>query len=232
MNQVIDKNKYALLIQRCYRGYFIRNKNYPIYLDLILNLMNKNKDIMNDLFIKCYKIYKTYPPAKNEYKFIFGGLIQMAFIDTLEKLIHKCSNLDDDHSYGSEYKNDCRCRLTKFIKFDISIKAKSKKNGGDIILISKFENNTKHNLENLITFVIVIEEKKIYLIYHTKEYDKFITNSSASIKYKSSLLTYMNNQNKFIYKLEENEKFKNFMNKEYKNIKSIDLYKVLYQQLI
>ena len=71
--------------------------------NIIIKLLDNNNDL-NDLFIKCHKIYKQIPPAKNENKFAFGILIQMSIIECLNKLFYKCEDLDNNHSYGSEYK--------------------------------------------------------------------------------------------------------------------------------
>ena len=59
----------------------------------------------------------------------------------------KCYDLDNTHTYGSEYKNDCRLFLTNYIHFDISIKAKSKKHGNN------YGKNKNHNLNNYITII-------------------------------------------------------------------------------
>ena len=41
-----------------------------IEIEIITKLLDNN-DELNDLFIKCHKIYKQIPPAKNENKFAF-----------------------------------------------------------------------------------------------------------------------------------------------------------------
>ena len=38
-------------------------------IEYILNRINENQDKLNDLFIKCHKIYKQISPSKNENKF-------------------------------------------------------------------------------------------------------------------------------------------------------------------
>lgn len=48
--------------------------------------MKKNNISFNKLFIKCEKVLKMYPPAKNEYKFIYGNLIQMIVIELLDNI--------------------------------------------------------------------------------------------------------------------------------------------------
>jgi hypothetical protein len=92
--------------------------------EYIINRINDNQDKLNDLFIKCHKVYKQISPSKNENKFPFGILIQMAIIEFLDDIFYKCIDLDDIHTYGSEYKNDCclyldelnRIKNTKYIR--------------------------------------------------------------------------------------------------------------------
>jgi len=43
-----------------------------------------------------------YPPAKNEYKFIYGNLIQMSVIELLDNIFYSCIDLDKLCNNGSE----------------------------------------------------------------------------------------------------------------------------------
>lgn len=43
----------------------------------VIELMNKNTDIMKDCYKNFLKIMHLFPPAKNENKFIYGKLIEM-----------------------------------------------------------------------------------------------------------------------------------------------------------
>ena len=176
---------------------------------------------------KCHKIYKQIPPAKNENKFAFGILIQMSIIDCLNKLFYKCEDLDNNHSYGSEYKNDCCLYLDEIIKVNISIKAKSKKSG-NIIIINNYSSKKERNLSDLITIILIIETNMILILPHLIIPEEFIINNDANIIYKGSLINYIiKNKPELLIKLKENEKFINFINNDLPLINSINIYKIL-----
>ena len=201
-----------------------------IEIEIITKLLDNN-DELNDLFIKCHKIYKQIPPAKNENKFAFGILIQMSIIDCLNKLFYKCEDLDNNHSYGSEYKNDCCLYLDEIIKVNISIKAKSKKSG-NIIIINNYSSKKERNLSDLITIILIIETNMILILPHLIIPEGFIINNDANIIYKGSLINYIiKNKPELLIKLKENEKFINFINNDLPLINSINIYKDLYDKL-
>jgi len=199
-------------------------------IEYILNRINENQDKLNDLFIKCHKIYKQISPSKNENKFPFGILIQMAIIDFFNDIFYKCIDLDDIHTYGSEYKNDCCLYLDELNKINLSIKAKSKEKY-DTIIINNFGNEIQRDLTDLISIILVIETNKIFIIPHKNIEDKYIIVKNANISYKSSLLTFINkNKNDLIIELNKNDKFKYFIETEYNELKSVNIYKELYQK--
>jgi len=199
-------------------------------IEYILNRINENQDKLNDLFIKCHKIYKQISPSKNENKFPFGILIQMAIIDFFNDIFYKCIDLDDIHTYGSEYKNDCCLYLDELNKINLSIKAKSKEKY-DTIIINNFGNEIQIDLTDLISIILVIETNKIFIIPHKNIEDKYIIVKNANISYKSSLLTFINkNKNDLIIELNKNDKFKYFIETEYNELKSVNIYKELYQK--
>ena len=218
------------IIQKKWRNIYT-TRNFNQYKSQILNVFNKHNDEVNNMFIKCLKIYHKYPPAKNEYKFIFGGLVQLAFIEFMDKVFHKCVDLDELHHFGSEYKNDCCLYITPYVKFNISIKAKSK-TIGNVILINKHGNNVVHNLKNLITFVVILETRQIIIINHNDIPIEYIKDNDANISYKSSLITFIKkNKPELVYTLNPNEMFKTFIEEEYNEIVPINLYKELYNKL-
>jgi hypothetical protein len=199
-------------------------------IEYILNRINENQDKLNDLFIKCHKFYKQFSPSKNENKFPFGILIQMAIIDFFNDIFYKCIDLDDIHTYGSEYKNDCCLYLDELNKINLSIKAKSKEKY-DTIIINNFGNEIQRDLTDLISIILVIETNKIFIIPHKNIEDKYIIVKNANISYKSSLLTFINkNKNDLIIELNKNDKFKYFIETEYNELKSVNIYKELYQK--
>jgi hypothetical protein len=115
----------------------------------------------------------------------------MAIIDFFNDIFYKCIDLDDIHTYGSEYKNDCCLYLDELNKINLSIKAKSKEKY-DTIIINNFGNEIQRNLTDLISIILVIETNKIFIIPHKNIEDKYIIVKNANISYKSSLLTFIN----------------------------------------
>lgn len=197
----------------------------------ITSELSKNIDNLNDLFIKCHKIYKQIPPAKNENKFAFGILVQMSLIECLNKSFYKCIDLDDDHEFGSEYKNDCCLYLDELTKVNLSIKAKSKKNG-NIIIINNYTSKIERDLSDLITIVVIIENNTIIIIPHSIVDSKYIINSDANISYRGSLITHMlSNNPELTIKLTQNDKFESFISHELPTIKPKNIFKGLFSDL-
>ena len=202
-----------------------------VKVDEIIERIRNNQDKLNDLFIKCHKIYKQISPSKNENKFPFGILIQMAIIDFLDSIFHSCLDLDECHEYGSEYKNDCCLYMDDNRKIDLSIKAKSNEKN-DTIIINNHGNDIDRDLSNLVSIILVIKTNKLYIIRHDIIDEKYIVRKSANITYRSSLLTFINkNRKDLCIELERNEKFNSFMSDEYDRLIAINVYKKLYQGL-
>ena len=194
----------------------------------------ENKTLMNILFIICFMILKYFPPRKNSNKFIYGFLGQIGMIDCFNKMFISCIDLDDndDNVNGCEYKNDCKLNCFNNTKLKLSIKVKKSHKSGDIILINK-NNCSNHDLKNLITVVLVIEEKKLYFIPHNIMPNKFLKNMASKIEYKKSILTYMKKEhNNLIYTLDESDKFKIFMKKYYHSLKEVNIYKKIYKDIL
>ena len=182
---------------------------------------------MTDCYIKILIIMNLFPPRKNENKFLYGGLIQTSIIEHLNKLTNiDCLDLDKNHQVGSEYKNDCSIELNN-IKTKWSIKAS--KSGGNITIINK-RNKDIHEINNLCFIICHIEQKRLYIFQHNEELEKFIKEDGAAIHYKSSIFTYLRNNNMY-YEFAEKEKLKNFKNNEIRQIKSFDIYQYLYDNL-
>jgi hypothetical protein len=199
-------------------------------LEYLINKINENQDKLNDLFIKCHKIYKQISPSKNENKFPFGILIQMAIIEFLDDIFYKCIDLDEIHTYGSEYKNDCCLYIDELNKINLSIKAKSKEKN-DTIIINNYGNEIERDLSDLISIILVIDTNKMFIIPHKEIEEKYIIVKNSNISYKSSLLTFINKNKKELYiELNKNDKFKSFIEIEYDNLKSVNIYKELYQK--
>jgi len=235
ISELYDINiKYIIKIQKFLRQCIVSKlKDNKNVVDLILRNIKQNNAEHNILFIKCYKILQKYPPAKNEYKFIYGILVQKSVIEMLNNIFIGCIDLDDSISVGSEYKNDCILHITPYIQKNISIKAK-KNRKSNIIIINKNSNDKKYDLSDLITLIVIIELKDILIIPHNIVPSKFILDNKANISYKSSLFTYLykiQDYKKYILHLEENENYKNFYKNEYPNIAPHNIYKELYNKL-
>jgi hypothetical protein len=218
-------------VQPSYSISSINNDNEMV--DLISKIICKNNSVHNELFIKCLKILKKYPPAKNEYKFIYGNLIQLSVIHMLNDIFYSCYDLDKTHTVGSEYKYDCILHITEDLHVRLSVKAKKNKTG-NIIIINKLNNDVKYDLSNLITIIVIIELKDIIILPHNIIPNIYIEDNGANILYKSSLITYLyktKDCERYIIHLTENELYKEFYKNEYSNIAIHDIYGELYSKL-
>ena len=184
---------------------------------------SENVERMQKCLFEFVKISKQFPPQKNENKFIYGKLGEIALINTLKDLkILNLVDLDKRHKVGSEYKNDIQIENTKF-----SVKVKLNK-VGDIIMIN-CKSKDIHTIDvNLI--LIVINEKKIYIIPRTFDTDVFIKRDAGSISYKGKILTFIEKYRKdFIYKFPE---LSEEQNEVIKKITPFDIYNKLYLDYI
>jgi hypothetical protein len=173
---------------------------------------------MKQCFYNIVKICHLFPPAKNENKFIYGKLIELQLIKTFDKII-TCKELDKNHLYGSEYKNDCIIKNDKF-----SIKAS--KNTSNVIVTNKF-----HKLDyNIHTNFIIcnIEKRKLYIFPSIIIDKKYIVDNNSNIYLKSSLFTYIDkNKNNFIYDFPIDKNISKI-----KKINSINIYEYLYKLFV
>jgi hypothetical protein len=222
-NIISNKN---MLSQKC-------NSDNNDIVNIISSNIKQHNSFHNEMMIKCLKILKLYPPAKNEFKFLYGNLIQMCVIDMLDSIFYSCYDLDKLHSNGSEYKNDCILNITNMSSINLSIKAKKNRNG-KVIIINKLNNDKQYDLCNLITIIVILELKDIIIIPHRIIPINYIENNDSNISYKSSLFSYLyktKEYQKYIVHLDENNKFKEFYINEYPKIIPHDIYKELYNKL-
>lgn len=165
-------------------------------LQRVIEILNNNKDKMKIFQQRNLIILNKYDPRKNENKMIYGKLVEKNLIETFDDIFVKCSELDINKK-TSNYKNDC-CLNIDGNELNFSIKAKKNKTG-NIILINKYHSK-EHNLENLITIVITILDKKIYFIPHNEISEEYVQENPGCILYKSKILTFMKkNKSKYIY---------------------------------
>ena len=156
--------------------------------------LKENKDTLRKCHYEFKIISKKFPPQKNEYKFIYGKLGEIALINMFSKIGINVKDLDVGHKIGSEYKNDIQINNTK-----ISIKVKLN-NKGDVIMINCKSRND-NNLDDINTIVVVINSGLIYVIPKTFNTDSYIKRDAGCISYKSKLFTHItNNYPEYIYK--------------------------------
>lgn len=175
----------------------VNNLDHNKCVDLI-KIMNQynNKEKMQECYYKFCLIKEKFPPQKNENKFIYGKLGEMALNEMLINIGINVKDLDENHVIGSEYKNYIEIDDIKF-----SIKVKLNKNGNVIMINCK---STTNHIMDINTIVVVINEKKIYIIPKSFNTDIYIKRDSGSISFKSSLFTFINKNNKeFIYTFPE-----------------------------
>ena len=192
----------------------------------IIEVLNLNENIMKNCLFECMSISKNFPPQKNEYKFIYGKLVEISLLNAFIDIGLKCIDLDKNHKIGSEYKNDISIFKNKF-----SIKAKLNK-GGDVILLNK-KSTAKHKV-NINIMLLVINEGKLYIFpsnfSNSININDYIKEDAGCISYKSKLFSFIDKNNKeYIYtfpKLDDEQK--NLLD----DIKEQDIMNDLYNNII
>jgi len=182
-----------------------------------------NKDHMQTCLFELRKISRKFPPLKNEYKFIYGKLCEIALIKAFQKCNMDVIDLDKSHSIGSEYKNDIEVLEHKF-----SIKTKLNKSG-DIIMINC--KSTSDHVLDINTILMVINEGLIY-VFPTDFFEQtdYVKRDSGSISFKGKLITHINkNHPEYIYKFPE---LKQEQKEELDNMSEVDIFKDLYNLYI
>lgn len=148
----------------------------------VIEILNQYPTIMRQCLFQLHKISILYNPQKNENKFIYGKLIEKSLIHALDQIGFKVMDLDDNHTVGSEYKNDI-----SLLNINISIKGKLKK-GGDVILINK-KSTSKHTI-NMQLLLCVIQDHKLYFIPSSiVDNAAYVKEDAGCISYKSKLFT-------------------------------------------
>lgn len=198
-------------------------KDYNICIELI-SLMNNPENI--EYTKKCYeeicRIKYIFPPQKNENKFIYGKLGEIAVINMIKKLGKKIEDLDENHDIGSEYKNDC-------IIDDICFSLKLKLNKNSNVVMINYRTTADHNLD-INTIVICINEKCIYFLPKSLNISEYIKKDAGSISYKGSLFTYIKKyKNELIFSFPELDSNKL---DEISNLKPVNIMKKLYEEYI
>jgi hypothetical protein len=174
-----------LTIQKNIRGYLSRKQTNQMICKNIISLLNQSiyTDILQECYFQILQVLKQFPPAKNEYKFIYGKLIEQIIINTLNT-IKKCVSLDDAHTSGSEYKYDCT-----FHGIPLSIKAS--KNISNITIINK-NSNSKHYIGNMNFAICYILEKKLCIFPCSVIEKKCIGYQDSKIEFKAKIFKSLN----------------------------------------
>lgn len=189
----------------------------------IIELLDQYPSIMRECLFQLYKISILYNPQKNENKFIYGKLIEKSLIHALSQIGFKVTDLDDNHSVGSEYKNDI-----SLLNVNISIKGKLKK-GGDVILINK-KSTSKHKI-NMQLLLCVIQDHKLYFIPSSiVDNADYVKEDAGCISYKSKLFTMIDKKHgEYIYKFPDLlEDEKNMLT----DLKPLDIMSILFKDTI
>jgi hypothetical protein len=209
------------------QGWYRKISYKPQYVcKSIIEILNLNEKIMKNCLFECMSISKNFPPQKNEYKFIYGKLVEISLLNAFKNIGLNCIDLDKNHKIGSEYKNDIEIFKNKF-----SIKAKLNK-GGDVILLNKKSTN-KHKI-NINLMLLVINEGKLYVFpsnfHNSVNINDYIKEDAGCISYKSKLFSLIDKNNKeYIYtfpKLDEEQ------TNSLSNIEEQDIMNDLYNNII
>ena len=193
----------------------------------LINALSRNEDLMTDLLIAVKTICKQYPPAKNENKFIYGKLIEKKIIEVINKIL-PCIELDADKKVGSEYKNDCSICFSDGYILDYSIKAS--KNGGSPTLVNK-RNKSEHDVNKCYFIICHITKERLYIFNHSDDLNAFLKDSHESIQYKSAVFRYLDKSPDNYFQFPRNEKMRKFNNEILPDIKSVDIYSKLLEDL-
>lgn len=188
----------------------------------VIEILNLNPAEMMKCHYEILCISKRFPPQKNEYKFAYGKLIEKALIRAFSNIGFKCCDLDERHTYGSEYKNDLN-----LLGVDISIKAKLNKVGNIILINKKSKSVHEINIETILC--IVNEGKLVFIPSNIVDNEKYVTQDAGCISYKSSLTTMIyKNFNQYIYSFPA---LKEDLKGKMDSIRQKDLYKLLEDDL-
>lgn len=215
-----SNTQYASKIQKWWttKSVVINNK-----FKAVIEILEQYPSIMRECLFQLYKISILYNPQKNENKFIYGKLIEKSLIHVLDQIGFKVTDLDDNHTVGSEYKNDI-----SLLNVNISIKGKLKK-GGDVILINK-KSTSKHKI-NMQLLLCVIQEHKLYFIPSSiVDNSAYVKEDAGCISYKSKLFTMIDKKyNEYIYTFPDLlEDEKNTLS----TLKPLDIMSILFKDTI
>lgn len=210
----LSMRKAIIKVQSYIRKFIMRSK-FNLYL---INLLNKNINILEECFKEILIIMKKYPPIKNEYKFIYGKLIEKSVLDNFNKIL-ECKELET-------YINDL-----EFVNFKQKYSIKATKNGSEIIIINK-KNRDMHFIKNVKFIICNIKELSFYIFSHNQKFNYFIKNNGSCISYKSSIFSFIKkNYPNNIINLSNNQNLNHFIKHELYNIVEHPIYDILYNDI-
>lgn len=177
---------------------------------------------MKECYIGILKTLKVYPPAKNEYKFIYGKLIEKYIISAINKCITPdvCIDLDANISVGATYKFDCK------YKIPYSIKA-SKNHSNSIIVVNKYHNLT-HKLIDINYILCYILKGELYIFPHFIVPNTIIVDNGSNIHFKSKIYKEILQHSIYKYKFPEIDKK---VLRSINEIEEVDIFTYLYEEL-
>ena len=193
-------------IQSCVRGFLVRNQ-FATHLVSALTREYRREE-MEKSFLRLHNILQRYPPHKDENKFIYGKLVELEIIQTLNRFF-PCHELDSrtGKKQGSEYKNDV-CFPTFRIKFSI----KATKNGSSITIINK-RHSQRHSIRNMGFIIMNFRSSSLYIFRHNRSLDPFLHETGSTLNYRSSLFRFLEKhfpQN--IYRFPQTPRTHNYLN--------------------
>ena len=195
----------------------------------IIEQLNKNHNIGHQIYLVLHTLVNVYPPRKNENKFIYGKVGELAIIDNINKLPDiECECLDDKYPVGSSYRVDCRMSYNNISDEDYSIKIT--KQGGLITIINK-RNKSDHTIDGLKFIIAHIKKRKLYIFKYDEELKDFIKNDGAGVHFKSGIFNYLDkNRVNSIYNFPNDEK-NSLIEKKLENLKEDNIYEKIYKQV-
>jgi len=208
----------CILIQSHIRGYLSRKNTRQLICKNILYLLERcDKNVLQECYFQILQVLKQFPPAKNEYKFIYGKLIEHILIETFN-IIKTCKSLDNNHTSGSEYKYDC-------IFNNIPLSIKASKNVSNITIINK-NSKSRHYIGNMNFIICYINEKKLCIFPSSIINKEDICYHDSKIDFKARIYKYLSDWSFTFPELSE------IQIKYIENLKEINTYDHLYNTYI
>lgn len=214
----------ATTIQKYIRTWNAKKKLKESYCKrLVSSLFNAKQHTTKQCFFRILQIMNSLPPFRNDYKFLYGKLIELQIINLLDSASQlNCINLDNLSPSHSNYKFDCSINHIPF-----SIKA-SKNTSSQITVINKRskKHHVLHNINYIICFLLVGE---IYIFPHHLLPNYLVQHSCHSVALKKNTYKYLkHNCKQFCFSF---PKLSNLQLRSLDSTRQIDLYSVIQNKI-